>query len=130
MMPPFSAMIFPQPDFPFLRTGSCLLGSVTTTLQSPVLPFFPPSSACHASTLRGVRRPVGRFNAELLGVLDDQPLPGGDLHRVRADDAANRLAREETIENVEGDVPARSAPRDEAAIDLVPQRQARAASKV
>ena len=45
------------------------------------------------------------------------------------DDASHRLAREEPIENVEADVPARGAPRDEAAIDVVPEREARAAAE-
>ncbi len=70
-----------------------------------------------------------RFDTELLGVLGVQPLPAGELHRLGTDDASNRLTREEPLKDVEADVPARGAPRDEAAIDVVPQRQARAATK-
>ena len=40
-----------------------------------------------------------------------------------------RLTREEPIEHVEADVPARGAHRDEAAIDVVPEREARAAAE-
>src|SRR6202049_1779618 len=83
----------------------------------------------YASTLRGVGRPTGRFNAELLCVLGVQSLPAAELHGLGADDASNRLTREAPLKEVEADVPARGAPRDEAAIDVVPQRQARAATK-
>src|ERR1700730_14802920 len=78
--------------------------------------------------LSRLRRPVGRFDTELLGVLGVQPLPAAELHGLGADDASNRLTREEPLKDVEADVPARGAPRDEAAIDVVPQRQARAAA--
>ena len=47
---------------------------------------------------------------------------------VGADHASDRLAREEPIQDVEADVPARGAPGDEAAIDVVPEREARAAA--
>src|SRR5207244_10415127 len=77
-----------------------------------------------ASTLRGVGRPVGRFNPELLGVLGVQSLPAVELHGFGADDASHRLTREEPLEDVEADVPARGAPRDVAAIDVVPKREA------
>src|SRR5258708_10925618 len=75
------------------------------------------------------RRPFGRFGAELLGVLRDQPLPAGELHRLDAVDAPDGSSAEKAIQNIESNVPASSAPRDEAAIDVVPQRQARAAAK-
>src|ERR1700730_17440199 len=79
--------------------------------------------------LSRLRRPTGRFNAELLCVLGVQSLPAAELHGLGADDASNRLTREAPLKEVEADVPARGAPRDEAAIDVVPQRQARAATK-
>src|SRR5438132_6396358 len=79
--------------------------------------------------LSRLRRPVGRFNTELLCVLGGQSLPAAELHGLGADDASNRLTREEPLKDVEADVPARGAPRDEASIDVVPQRQARAATK-
>src|SRR6267143_3691172 len=79
--------------------------------------------------LSRLRRPVGRFNTELLGVLRVQPLPAAELHRLTTNDAADGSSAEKAIQNIETNVPARGAPRDEAAIDVVPQRQARAATK-
>ena len=86
-------------------------------------------STSDSRILSRLRRPFGRFNTELPGVLGVQSLPAAELHDLGADDASNRLTREEALKDVEGDVPARGAPRDEAAIDAVPQRQARAASR-
>src|SRR2546421_4116554 len=79
--------------------------------------------------LSRLRRPVGRFNPELLCVLGVQPLPTVELHGLGADDASNRLTREQPLKNFEADVPARGAPRNEAAIDVVPEREARAAAE-
>src|SRR5262249_22185166 len=87
------------------------------------------SSSSHASTRRAVGRPTGGLNAELLCVLRVQSLPAAELHGLGADDASNRLTREEPLKDVEADVPARGAPRDEAAIDVVPEREARAAAE-
>src|SRR6202451_2344768 len=81
------------------------------------------------STLRSVRPLVGRFNTELLSVLNVQALPTFELHPVAAHHAADGSSVEKAIQNIQADVPARRAPRDEAAIDVVPQRQARAAPK-
>src|ERR1700730_12543402 len=53
------------------------------------------------------RRPVGRFDTELLGVLRVQPLPAAELHGVGADDASNGLTGEKSIQHIEADVPAR-----------------------
>src|SRR2546427_734617 len=39
--------------------------------------------------LSRLRRPVGRFNTELLGVLGVQSLPAAELHGLGADDASN-----------------------------------------
>src|SRR5438876_9664423 len=69
------------------------------------------------------------FNAELLCVLPFQSLPAAELHRLTTGDAADGSSAEKAIQNIETNVPARGAPRDEAAIDVVPQRQARAATK-
>src|ERR1700689_4221870 len=80
------------------------------------------------STLRSVRPLVGRFNTELLSVLNVQALPTFELHPVAAHHAADGSSVEKAIQNIEADVPARRAPGDEAAIDVVPQRQARAAT--
>src|ERR1700730_237231 len=79
--------------------------------------------------LSRLRRPVGRFNTELLGVLRVQPLPAAELHRLSTSDAADGSSAEKAIQNIDTNVPACGAPRDEAAIDVVPQRQARAATK-
>src|SRR5579864_5610888 len=74
-------------------------------------------------------RPLWRFNAELPGVLGHEPLPAGELHRIHADDVSHRIPAEKAIQDIEADMPARGAPCDEAAIDAVPQRQARAGAK-
>jgi hypothetical protein len=48
----------------------------------------------------------------LLGALRVQPLPAAELYDLGADDASNRLTREEPLKDVEADVPARGAPRE------------------
>ncbi len=62
--------------------------------------------------LSRIRRSVGRFDTELLGVLRVQSLPAAELHGLGADDASNRLTCEEPLKDVEADVPARGAPQD------------------
>src|SRR5579863_2426300 len=79
--------------------------------------------------LSPTRRPVGRFNAELPGVLSGQSLPAAEVHGIAAGHSSNGLTSEKAIQHVETDVPAGGAPRNEAAIDVVPQHQARAASQ-
>src|SRR5262249_48210233 len=74
-----------------------------------------------------LRRPIGLFNVELLGILSVQPLPTFKLHRIGASDAGDGCSAEQVIQHVETNVPARSAPRDKAAVDVVPKRQACAA---
>src|SRR3984957_123827 len=74
------------------------------------------------------RQPVRRFNADLFGVLGVQPLPTFILHRLATYYAADGSSSEKKIQSVETNVPAGRAPRDEAAVDVVPQRQARAAT--
>jgi hypothetical protein len=73
-------------------------------------------------------RPLKRFNAELLGVLCVQLRPA-ELHCLAANDAADGLSMEKPIQNIETNVPPGSTHGDEPAIDVVPQCQARAASK-
>src|ERR1041384_5091713 len=70
-----------------------------------------------------------RLNTELLGVLRGQSLPARDLHRLGACNPSDWLVREQPVQNVEADMPARGAPRDVAAIDVMPQRQPRAAAE-
>src|SRR5260370_22687751 len=87
------------------------------------------SSSFDSRLLCRLRRPVGRFHTNLFGVLRGQPLPAAELHRITTSDAADGSSAEKAIQNIETNVPARRAPRDEAAIDAVPQRQARAATE-
>src|SRR6266852_9710913 len=75
------------------------------------------------------RRPVGRFNTELLCVLGVQPLPAAELHGLGADHAADGSSAEQVIQNIEANVPSGSAHRDEAVTDVGQQRQARAATQ-
>src|ERR1700727_2480428 len=77
----------------------------------------------------GPRRPVGQLHAELFGILRIQPLPAGELHGIATGDAADGSAVEQVIQNIESNVPSGSPHRDEAAIDLGPQRQARATAR-
>src|SRR6516164_9391618 len=44
--------------------------------------------------LSPLRRPFGRFGAELLCILGGQSLPAGELHRVDPDDTAERSSAE------------------------------------
>src|SRR5438445_979045 len=79
--------------------------------------------------LSRLRRPVGRFNAELLCVLGVQSLPALELHGLGADDAADGSSAEKVIQNIETNVPPGSTHCDEGATDVGPQRQARAATQ-
>src|ERR1700688_3034782 len=81
------------------------------------------------SLVHTLRRPVGDFQTELLGVLRVQPLPAAELHHRGADNAPDGSSAEKAIENFETNVPSGGTHRDEAAIDVVPQRQARAATQ-
>src|SRR5579864_2552310 len=76
-----------------------------------------------------LRRPVGGFDTELLGVLRVQPLPAAELYGLGADEAADGSSAEKAIQNVETNMPPGSAHGDEAATDVGPQRQARAATQ-
>src|SRR5947208_14809127 len=78
-----------------------------------------PTFSCFSSS-RGL-------NAELPCVLRAQSLPA-ELHRVGTNDAAEGGSAEQVIQNIEANVPPGSTHRDEAAIDVGPQRQTRAAS--
>src|SRR5260370_16687158 len=79
--------------------------------------------------LSRLRRPVGRFNTELLGVLGVQSLPAAKLHRRGANHASNRSSAEKAIQNLETNVPPGSTHGDEAVTDVGPQRQACAANQ-
>src|SRR5206468_6311438 len=54
--------------------------------------------------LTRLRRPVGRFNTELLCVLGVQSLPAAELHGLGADDAADGSSAEQVIQNIETNV--------------------------
>jgi len=58
-----------------------------------------------------------------------QPLPFAELYRIAANNAADGSSAEKAIKDIEADVPSRGPPRDEAAIDVVPQYQAGAAAE-
>src|SRR5262249_17136661 len=72
------------------------------------------------------RRSARCPKAELPRVLGVQPVPSLELHRVGSDDAADRIAAEQVIQHVEAEMPPGGTHRDEPAIDVGPQRQARA----
>src|ERR1700752_3173363 len=105
------------------RAGLCRVDSIL---------LIPPGlRRSNASMLDGSRfhgRRTGSLETELLGVLGGQSLPAGKFPGVGSYDAADRVTREMPPEHVEADVPARGAPRDEAAIDVVPEREPRAAA--
>src|SRR5215472_969630 len=71
--------------------------------------------------------PFRHVHPEQRCVLGVQSLKPGELHRVWAHPASNRLAAKKVIEHIEAYVPPGRAHCDEAAIDAGPQRQARAA---
>jgi len=50
----------------------------------------PWGSSSHPSTLRGVGRPTGALNTELLGVLGVQSLPAAELHQMKRTKGASR----------------------------------------
>src|SRR3954454_4524101 len=77
----------------------------------------------------GVGRQSRIFNTKLSGVFRGQSLPPVKFDRLGTRDTANGSSTEKAIQNIETNVPARGAPRDEAAIDVVPQRQACAATE-
>src|SRR5437763_3062641 len=73
-------------------------------------------------------RSCGRgLKAELLCVLGVQSRPA-ELHCLGTDDAADGSSTEKLIQNIETNLPPGSTHGDEAAIDVGPQRQARAAT--
>src|SRR5947209_13870713 len=79
------------------------------------------------SRVVSIRFLLSLFSVELLCVLVLQSLPAAELHGFRTGEAAEGSSAEQVIQNVERNVPARGAPRDKAAIDVVPQPEARAA---
>src|SRR5437016_1116 len=68
------------------------------------------------------------INGKLFCILGVQFLPT-ELHRLATDDAADGSSTEQAIQNIETNVPPGCTHRDVAAINVVPQREARAAIK-
>src|SRR5262245_29394371 len=87
------------------RAGFCRIDSIGYIVCSFVLMLVQIRCCSHASTLRGVRRPNGGLNAELLCVLGVQSLPAVELHGFGADDASNGLTRQKPIQHIETNVP-------------------------
>ena len=58
--------------------------------------------------LSRLRRPVGRFDTELPGVLGVQPLPATELYRLATNDGADGSSAEKAIQNIESIVPSGS----------------------
>src|SRR5579863_2338445 len=81
-----------------------------------------------SSILILLSRPTRLLTPELPGVLRAELLPGIDPRRVGPGEPSDGISAEHAIEHVKRDVPAGCAPRDESAIDAVPERQARAAA--
>src|SRR5947209_379937 len=81
-----------------------------------------------SSRPRCVGRQTRRGDAEQLCVLAVQSLPPSQLHRVASDDAPNGLTAEKPVQHVEADVPPRSAHRNVATIDVVPEGETGAGS--
>src|SRR6266478_9358769 len=86
-------------------------------------------SSYYSRLLSRLRRPVGRFNTELLGVLGVQPLPAAELHCLGANHPADGRSAEKAVQDIEANVPPGSTHGDEAVTDVGPERQARAATK-
>src|SRR5215469_4607201 len=80
-------------------------------------------AALRRSALWFWRCPLPRFYSELLRVLGVQALPL-KFHRVVANDASYWIACEQPVKHIEADVPARGAPGDVAAVDVVPEGEA------
>src|SRR5262249_19815132 len=81
-------------------------------------------------TMARTRRAISILRAELLCILCCQSLPAFELHHLAASDAADGSSSQKPVQNIERNVPTCRAPRNEAAIDVVPQHEACAAANV
>lgn len=70
-----------------------------------------------------LRLPFRLLDTELFCVLGVESLPAAKLHCLRAGKAADRISPKQVIENIEANVPARGAHRNESTINAGPQRQ-------
>src|SRR5215831_15853898 len=100
--PPFKGGVAAQ------RPGWFVKGRVATLMYSRSAPYFcfdhrgvALLRSLHSWLLRPLRRPVGRFNTELPGVLGVEPLPAGEHHRLSTNDSADRSSAEKAIQNIE-----------------------------
>src|SRR5262249_10173075 len=113
--------------FPRQSPSSWIRSSISAEAFAAVTGFFIWTSIeKYESRQRTPRTATAPLRAESIRVLGGQPLPAIELHDLGTDHAPDRLPRKEPVEHVEADVPARGTPRDELAIDVVPEREARA----
>jgi hypothetical protein len=68
------------------------------------LSALPTAIVLDSRLLSRLRRPVRRFNTELLGVLRVKPLPV-ELHRLTTNDTADGSSVQKPIQNIETNVP-------------------------
>src|SRR5437879_268849 len=126
-IPRWSGLVFDERSQPFGRVVPLLAPGARGSGPTDASPLPGWRGARLPSSARSDQVQLGS-DAELLCVLRVQSLPAAELHRVGTDDAADGRSAEKVIQNVEADVPPGGTHRDEAAIDVGPQRQARAAT--
>jgi hypothetical protein len=80
--------------------NTCTVQSASPSRAWSVHCFAIPPFNDDSRLLSRLRRPVGRFNIELLGVLRVQPRPT-ELHRLASNDAADGSYAEKPIQNIE-----------------------------
>src|SRR5437870_2382928 len=127
-IPRWSGLVFDERSQPFGRVVPLLAPGARGSGPTDASPLPGWRGARLPSSARSDQVQLGS-DAELLCVLRVQSLPAAELHRVGTDDAADGRSAEKVIQNVEADVPPGGTHRDEAAIDVGPQGQARAAAK-
>src|SRR5262249_20398844 len=106
---------------------------ISLRIRLRVFPRQSPRSAirweiiCDADALLPAFDAFMSSSSELLAVVCAQALPAAELHDLGTHHAADRFGREEPVEHVEANVPARRTPGDEAVIDMVRERKPGAA---
>src|SRR5579864_7385629 len=91
----------------FLSRFSCEYIYWVRSPRTSMLPNGKPmrASSLDSRLLSRPRRPVGRFNTELLGVLRVQPLPAAEFHRLHTNHAVDGGSAEMAIQDIETNVP-------------------------
>src|SRR4030095_648312 len=84
--------------------------------------MYRPAHHADSRLLGRLRRLVWRVHIAMFCFLRVQPLPAPELQGVGADDASNGLTGEKPLQHIEANVPPGSTHRDEAAIDVAPDR--------